>query len=158
MRDMLRTFASIILAALLAGCGGKSQSYQVIVHNASPKSLTVWLTKNGPPDEPGWRAPEDVALETLGAKEPLGGVIIPPGKTGETKPVRGTFPEGTDAVLRVYVGQLAFDDLLAVSKGSPNRIDVVLNPGTNELTVRDRRGAIVVEGGDGAGVDQSQGP
>ena len=150
MRDMLRTVALVGLvglAALLVGCGGKSQSYQVIVHNESPKSVTVWLTKNGPPHEPGWKAPEDVAIESLGAEEPLGGVIIPPGKTGETKKVRGTFPEGVDAVLRVYIGQHAFDDLLAMSRGSPNRIDVVLTPGTNELTVRDRRGAIVVEHG-----------
>src|SRR5688572_28635538 len=149
MRDMLRTLALTVLAALLAGCGGKSQSYQVILRNESPRSVTVWLTKSGPPDEPGWKAPEDVAIESLGAKEPLGGVIIPPGKTGETKKVRGTFPEGTDAILRVYLGQLPFDDLLAISKGSPNRIDVVLRPGTNELTVRDSRGETVVEGADG---------
>ena len=145
MRDMLRMLALTCLAALLIGCGGRSQSYQVILHNESPKSVTVWLTKSGPPSEPGWKAPEDVAIESLGADEPLGGVIIPPGKTGETKKLRGTFPEGTDAILRVYIGQLAFDDLLAVSRGSPNRIDVVLTPGTNELTVRDRRGEIVVE-------------
>ena len=127
MRDMIRAFVLTSLAAILVGCGGRGRSYQVVVHNESPKSVTVWLTKNGPPDEPGWKTPEDVAIESLGAQEPLGGVIIPPGKTGETKKVHGTFPEGVDAVLRVYIGQLAFDDLLAVSRDSPNRIDVVLS-------------------------------
>jgi hypothetical protein len=135
----------ICLAALLVGCSGRSQSYRVVVHNESPRSVTVWLTKSGPPDEPGWKSPEDVAIESLGAEEPLGGVIIPPGKTGETKSVRGRFPEGVDAVLRVYLGQYAFDDLLAISKDSPNRIDVVLRPGTNALVVRNDRGTTVVE-------------
>jgi hypothetical protein len=118
------------------------------VHNESPRSVTVWLTKNGPPEEAGWKSPESVAIEQLGAGEPLGGVIVEPGKTADTKQ-RGRFADGVDAVLRVYLGQLAFDDLLAISTSSPNRIDVVLRPGTNELFVRDRRGATVVERADG---------
>ena len=145
MRAMQRWIAVCGLIGVLVGCGGKSQSYRVIVHNESPRSVTVWLTKNGPPDEPGWKSPETVAIETLGSDEPIAGVIIPPGKTGETPTVRGRFPAGVDAILRVYLGQLAFDDLLAISRDSPNRIDVVLAPGTNELTVRDRRGETVIE-------------
>ena len=145
MRCMHRGIALLSLVGLLIGCGGKSESYRVIVRNESPRSVTVWLTKNGPPDEPGWKSPETIAIENLGADEPVAGVIIPPGKTGETGTVRGHFPEGVDAILRVYLGQLAFDDLLAISRDSPNRIDVVLTPGTNDLTVRDRRGVPVVE-------------
>ena len=145
MRRMRRRIALLSLVGLLAGCGGRSQSYRVIVHNESPRSVTVWLTKSGPPDEPGWKSPETIAIENLGSDEPVAGVIIPPGKTGETKSVRGRFPAGVDAILRVYLGQLGFDDLLAISRDSPNRIDVVLTPGTNELTVRDRRGETVVE-------------
>ena len=139
---LLSLFAGMIL---LGGCGGKSQSYNVIVRNESPRSVTVWLTKNGPPDEPAWKSPETIAIESLGSDEPVAGVIIPPGKTGETGTVKGHFPEGVDAVLRVYLGQLAFDDLLAISRDSPNRIDVVLTPGKNELVVRDQRGATVIE-------------
>ena len=145
MRRMHRRIALLSLIALLAGCGGKSQSYSVIVRNESPRSVTVWLTKSGPPDEPGWKSPEAIAIERLGSDEPVAGVIIPPGKTGETGTVRGHFPAEVDAILRVYLGQLAFDDILAISRDSPNRIDVVLTPGTNELTVRDRRGVTVVE-------------
>jgi hypothetical protein len=145
MRGMHRWIALLGVVALLAGCAGKSRSYRVVVRNDSPRSVTVWLTKNGPPDEPGWKSPETIALETLGSDERVAGVIIPPGKAGETGTVKGHFPEGVDAVLRVYLGQLAFDDLLAINRDSPNRIDVVLTPGTNELTVRDKRGATVVE-------------
>ena len=144
---MHRWIALLGLVALLVGCGGRSQSYRVIVHNESPRSVTVWLAKSGPPEEAGWKSPETIAIESLGSDEPLGGVIIPPGKTGETGTVRGRFPEGVDAILRVYLGQHTLDDLLAISRDSPNRIDVVLAPGRNELTVRDHRGATVVERG-----------
>ena len=148
---MLRMLGLLLAATLVSGCGGKSQTYQVMVRNESPRSVTVWLTKNAGPPEPGWKTPEDVAIENLGRGEPLGGVIIPPGKVGETGKVRGSFPVGIEAVLRVYIGQHGFDDLLAISRGSPNRIDVNLHPGANELIVRERRGAIVVERADPAG-------
>jgi hypothetical protein len=150
---MLRTLTllSVSLLLVLPGCGSgaKSKSYQVLVRNESPRSVTVWLTKAIPSDEPGWRTPEDVAIANMGSREPVGGVIIPPGKLGETGKVSGKFTEQDDAVLRVYIGQLAFNDLLAVSKGSPNRIDVVLQPGRNELVVKGKRGAIIVDRADG---------
>jgi hypothetical protein len=145
MHAMLRTTPALLIVALLLGCNSAKRSYQVVLHNESPRSVTVWLTKSVPTDEAGWRAPEDVAINRLGRREPVGGVVIPPGKTGQTRALAGKFPRGIDAVLRVYVGQYGFDDLLAISRGHPDRMDVYLQPGRNELVLKFEGGAFVVE-------------
>src|SRR5688500_5157788 len=110
-------------ALLLVGCGAATHTFDVSVSNDTEEPITVWLTKDGPPYEKSWRSPEDLAIESpAGAR--VAGVKIPPGQSATTGSMKGKFDEGTLAILRVYGGDYTFSDLLAVSRGSPNRADV----------------------------------
>ena len=52
-----------------------------------------------------------------------------------TGAVKGQFLPSTAAQLRVYSGAEKFSDLLAISRGSPNRLDLDLKPGSNSFTM-----------------------
>jgi hypothetical protein len=129
-------FAPLLAAALLiVGCGPATRSYTISVKNDSPEPMTVWLTKDGPPIEAKWLSPEQIAVMGKSKDDPISGVVIPPGKTGEMGPIDGRFEPGANAVLRVYRGQKLFNDLLAISAGSPGRTDLRLAPGTNAIVI-----------------------
>jgi hypothetical protein len=136
---LLASFA----APLVGGCSSvRKRDYEVNVTNESSKPVTVWLAKNGMPYEPGWKAPEDLAIEFPGKDEPIAGVVVPAGKTASTGKVTGQFAPGVDAILRVYLGQKKFAELLAVNRDSPDRIDIALKPGINDVLVTDRGAGI----------------
>ena len=143
---MTRILPMIVLLVMVLppGCAPK-ESYQVDVKNDLDTPVIVWLTKSGPPYEGPWRPPEEVALDRPGEEEVVGGVVVPPGKGAYSPEMRGEFPPGIDAVLRVYAGEREMSELLAMSRGSPDRVDVVLRPGKNRLVVRERDGRLVVE-------------
>lgn len=101
--------------------------------------MTVWLTKDGPPAEMEWLAPEQMAIMGKAKEMPVTGVVIPAGKTGEIGPIKGQFESGTNAVLRVYHGQQLFNDLLAISSDSASRSDIRLTEGANTVVI-DRSG------------------
>ena len=129
------------------GCASyQTRTYDVTVKNDSSDPVTVWLTKSGPPYESGWMAPEDIAVESPKAPtKVISGLVIPPGKTGFTGPRKGQFEPSTSAILRVYGGQLNFDQLLASGRDDKNRIDWKLHPGTNDLVVSGPKDAIEVK-------------
>lgn len=133
---------------LLAGCSStKEYSFDVSVRNATDGPITIWLIKEGPPVEQGWRSPEQVAIQSPGQNERIGGRLVPPGKTASTNgPFKGKFDPGSTAWLRIYDGKYAsFSDLLAVSPKSSRRIDQYLDPGKNHLVVKSRNGKIYAE-------------
>jgi hypothetical protein len=132
------------VALLLVGCVPK-ESYQVDLTNELDEPITAWLTKSGPPYEGPWRPPEEVALQRPGEEELLGGVVVPAGKAAYTPEMKGQFYPDMDAILRVYVGERTMSELLSMSRGSPDRVDVVLKPGKNRLVVREREGRLVVD-------------
>jgi hypothetical protein len=119
---------------LLVGCGGKTHTFDVAVSNETAAPITVWLTKTGGAYEKHWRSPEDLAIESPRGSR-IAGVKIPAGQSAATGPVKGKFEPGSVAILRVYAGDYSFSDLLAVSRGSPNRADVTLYPGVSRFTV-----------------------
>jgi hypothetical protein len=128
----------LLLAALvLVGCKSsyETRRYDVTVHNQSNGPITIWLTKDGPPYEPGWLAPEDLAVQSPKQDSKLSGVRVPAGKTAGTDVVHGQFEPQTHAVLRVYAGQRNFDELLASSSGDKTRVDYPLHPGKSSLIV-----------------------
>jgi hypothetical protein len=136
---------SIVCTAmlLLLGCGGKTQTYDVSVSNDTPAPITVWLTKDGGPYEKHWRSPEDLAMDSPRGSR-IAGVKIPAGQSATTGRIKGRFEQGGGAILRVYAGDYNFSELLAVSRGSPNRADVPLYPGVNRFSItRDAKGVVV---------------
>jgi len=141
MGGMKMWITCMAVALMVIGCASKG-TYQVSVQNDSNRPVTLWLTKDGPPAEDGWRTPEElVAMPSDQRKYDL--AFVPPGRTGYTGKVSGRFPEGTNAVLRVYEGEKEIFDL---AKASPTtRTDYVLKPGSNNLIVTERAGRIVVE-------------
>lgn len=137
----------ILVLCLVGGCAQMSmqkRSYDVSVRNDSSQPITIWLTKDGPAWEPGWKSPEDLAIENLTIDERIGGVVVQPGKTADTGKLAGSFAPETNAILRVYQGQRTFMQLLAMSPGASNRIDTILSPGTNVLRIVDNGPGIKV--------------
>lgn len=130
---------------LLVGCQDiKQRSYSVDVKNESAMPVTVWLTKDGPLWEKSWRSPEQVAYESKGAGEMVAGEVVPPGKLASVQ-MAGKFTPRSNAILRVYLGEHNMSDLLAISGGSTDRRDYVLDPGYNGFRVVDRDGVTLVE-------------
>lgn len=132
----------LLLLSLLAVVGGcaptaEKRMYDVTVKNESSKPVTIWLTKDGLPFEPGWKSPEDLAIEQRQFDEKISGVIIPPGKAAGTGNVTGLFFPETQAILRVYLGERKFTELLAMGSPGTDRIDTVLRIGANVLTISD---------------------
>lgn len=144
---MTKTASALIFAILLCvGCANvEKRTYEITLKNDSSKYVVAWLTKNGPAYENGWKSPEEYAIEKPGAGDAFPFQTVPPGKTAFTGKIPGQFAPGVKAILRLYMGQHKFDEILAISPGSPDRIEVVLTPGVNELRVIDAGSGIKVE-------------
>jgi hypothetical protein len=145
MKSLLLFALLTMCAAATAGCHNvQTRSYDISVKNDSTKTVILWLTKNGPPWENGWKSPEEIAVESPRADEPFPFQTVPAGKTATATNVKGQFDAGTDAILRVYVGQYNFNELLAINRDSPSRIEVKLTPGANQFQVVDSGGLVSV--------------
>src|SRR5438105_2026177 len=134
---MTRFFLGAVLVAIVCGCGSTTRTYDVSVKNELNKPVMLWLTKDGPPSESKWRSPEEFAKMPVGEDRVLAGVVVQPGKIADTGPVEGKFKAGTNAVLRVYVGETTFDGIMRMRQG---RMDLKLSPGTNEFVLREKNG------------------
>lgn len=151
MPIMLTTARIIMMlgaAALLEGCASRTYDYTVSVHNASSKPVMVGLAKEGAPFEDTWARPEDIAND-IAARGPTPGVWewgvpVQPGQTGDVGQVRARLDRGAQAYIRVYSGAKSLDDFLAISRGSPNRLDIHLEPGDNHFTITDADGRLQV--------------
>jgi hypothetical protein len=141
---VLRTI--LVLAGLLAvGCSSTQKvGFDITVKNDTDRPITIWLTKDGPPAEKGWRSPEQIAMSVPAHEERIAGMLVNPGKTAFTGPITGEFARGSYPFLRIYDGRYdRFSDLLAVSRGD-RRIDQPLDAGKNQFVVRDVKGRLVV--------------
>jgi len=118
--------------ALATGCSTTAH-FDITVTNRLSEPVTVWLTKLQGPYEDGWEPPEQVALESPQQQEHLGGVVVPPGQSGKTV-MSAQFEQGNFAVLRVYRAT-HFAAILAIDKGSPDRLDYPLPEGKSNLDV-----------------------
>jgi hypothetical protein len=147
MRNALSLF-SLVLICVVVGCASNVQTrqYQVTVQNDSSKPVTVWLTKNGEMYEDAWKAPEDYAIEKPKTRDPIAGVVVPAHEKRGTDVISGKFRPDTDAILRVYPGQLTFNEILASNRDNGGRQDLVIQPGYTDVIVTD------------AGIDQHNRP
>lgn len=125
------------------GCSSEQRHYELSVENQLAKPITFWLVKQHGPMEDGWLSPEQIA--TLAAPpedDQLPAVVVPAGKTASTRgPVTGEFDKARGrAFMRVYSGTPTLTEMLAVGRGSANRLDVPLRPGRNRVVIHDRNG------------------
>ena len=142
----MRCALLLTTAALLAvGCA-ESRTFQIAVRNQTSGPITVGVAKDGGKYEPQWRSPEEAAVRTDSKDE--GGwdsVVIAAGDTGSAGPVSGDFSGNAIAMLRIYRGDLKLSDVLAISRGSPNRLDVPLEEGRNAIVVREEAGKLAYD-------------
>ena len=122
-----------LLLAALTGCA-RTEQFDVSVRNDTRSPLTLALTKDGPPFEPLWASPEDLAIQSPRADEKHGYVVLPPGKEGDVS-LQGKFDSGTRGYLRVYRGDLQISEMNAIHATSPNRLDLPLSPGRNVFVI-----------------------
>ena len=131
----------LLVASFLVGCSSaRTERFDVTVRNDTPRPLTLALVKDGPPYEAAWATPEDFAIDSSRRREEWAGKAgrlrgLPPGKTAEVAGLTGQFAAGTRAFLRVYNGDLTVSQMLSKAHDSPDRVDVILVPGANDLTV-----------------------
>lgn len=142
----LGLLSTLLLALVAVGCSDtKTYNFQISVKNATDRPITIWLVKEGPPVEKGWRSPEQLAMSVPSHDERISGRVVPPGQTADTSTVEGKFQPGSYAWLRVYDnGPQHLSQILAISRGDPARQDVPLEPGINNLIVTDQAGRIAV--------------
>ena len=134
-----------VLALLLVGCAEK-HTFQIAVRNETTQPLTAGLAKEGGKYEQQWASPEQAVLRTTGDDERgWDSVVVPPGETRSAGPVTGDFSGGAYAALRVYAGDLELSDVLSISRRSPDRLDVPLDPGRNAIIVREENGRLTYQ-------------
>jgi hypothetical protein len=144
MRVLQIALTGLLFAAV--GCSrAPTHTFEVFVRNETFEPITIGVTKDGPPYEARWASPEQIAYRTVTHDEMQWGQVVHAGRTADTT-VRGQFPSRVYGWLRVYRGEnLTLEDLMAVGRDSPNRVDVRLRPGDNVFTVREERNELVVE-------------
>ena len=148
-RMRFSSLAVVLLSCVASvGCATRTETFDVAVRNESADPITIWLTKTGGPEEEGWRSPESIAINFVVEDEKIGGVIVPAKNTATTGKTKGKFAPDSYAVLRVYRGEMRMSELLANGSDSPNRADLVLDPGLNRLIVTDTDGKITVRHAD----------
>jgi len=130
----------VFIALLGFGCASR-QTFDVTVTNRLGEPITVWMTKakaQAPGNyEQGWMPPEVLAVGTT-ASQRLGGVAIEPGETGHTV-LTGTIGNDDVAVLRVYRA-VDLNVILTLHYGSPDRLDVPLDPGATDIDIVKQNG------------------
>lgn len=136
---MIRTACALALLFLIVGCS-ETRNYDLTVTNQTQHPVTLWLCKSGPPYEDAWLSPEEVVQTSPHMNTPIGGVQLDAGRTAHAA-VKGVFDPDTHAILRIY-NTTGFDNILAISAGSLNRIDMPIEPGPTHITIDDKPGHI----------------
>jgi hypothetical protein len=121
----------LTLFGLNIGCDTLHQ-YDISVTNRLTQPVTVWLTKHDGPYENGWAPPEYLSLDST-ADTNVGGVVIQPGDTCHTQQST-KMKSDNQAILRIYRAA-NFNEVLALSPGNPDRLDVPLQEGKTDIDV-----------------------
>ncbi len=142
---MNRLLPALVVFLIIGGCSADSRIYEVSVKNQTGQPIIAWLCKDGPPVESSWLSPEQLAMQGVSEDGRLPAIVIPAGRSADTGPIEGKFERFTRAWLRVYIGDQKLSRLLAVSRGSLSRADMILSPGKNDLLVDDRTGGLRIQ-------------
>jgi hypothetical protein len=133
-----RWLLCLLLMVLTGGCFGETRQYSMSVRNDLSTPISVCLTKTYGPEEDLWESPEQLIQPPRPATDQTPpGIVIPPGKTASRPSFTGVFdPDRGRAFLRVYAGTPDLTQMNAISRGSPDRLDVPLEIGMNRIDIR----------------------
>ena len=126
----------LLAVALLTGCA-TTGTFTVGVVNKTERPLSVGLVKNGPPLEASWASPFDIDRANPRLTGRKWGTLVPPGEAVVIGPQTGRFAKNVVAVLRVYAGDLPVEDLLAISPGNRERLDIPLDNGSTGVVIQE---------------------
>jgi hypothetical protein len=133
-----------LVGLMAVGCASR-RNFDVTVTNRLGDPITVWMTKakavSGDEYERGWMPPEVAAVGTVGSSRSLGGVAVEPGETAHTN-LTGMIANDDVAILRVYRAA-DLNAILALNRGSPDRLDIPLDPGKTDIDIVRQNGQLV---------------
>jgi hypothetical protein len=137
--------APLLLLVALVGCATK-QSFDVSVRNNTDQPLTVGFVKVGTPADPAWAPPESWYQLPPSRQPNTWGIVVDPGTTRGAH-VEGEFDPGAAPFLRIYGGEHALADLLAISHNTGDRLDLRLEPGGHNdfIVTLDEHGRIAAK-------------
>ncbi len=150
-RRAVGSTGALIVILMAGGCATRTETYDINIHNATTLPLTITLAKEAGtgrvpgPYEATWASPEDVAIGSSNDREWWDKQVVPAGRDAWVHHLSGQFNPDTRGVLRCYLGNLKIDEVLSRVKGSPDRVDVPLTPGQNDITVVDRDGHLAAD-------------
>ena len=91
--------------------------------------------------ERSWASPADLAIATPLGRVPKWGDVLPAGAKARTT-IEGGFYAGGVGFLRVYRGEPAASDLLAMRPGTVDCVEMPLEPGQNDFVVENVAGKL----------------
>lgn len=146
-RLLVRLGVLVTGIGLTTGCqpAVEIRSYDLTLSNQLPDPVTVFLTKNGPPDEQGWLAPEQLAAGPINQDSEYNGQVVPAGGGLDIRNIHGRFRRTTLAILRVYRQTGTLEDIAAIGPNDPRRLEVRLDPGVNELIIGENQWGLSVQ-------------
>jgi hypothetical protein len=133
----------LALIVLVAGGCASTRTYNVVLRNRTLGPVTVGFVKDGPVFEERWASPEALSNLPPSRMPAHWGMTI---QRGETKAisVAGKFNTDTHGFVRVYLGTPSASQLLAMSEGMGDRLQMVLSPqGDNDFVVEEENGRLV---------------
>jgi hypothetical protein len=142
----MKLIALILLAGtcFVGGCSTEKRTYELSVKNEASKPITIGTIKDGPSDDT-WVSPEELAISHAREGDQLWGRVVKPGQTATTGAISGTFERTDSAWLRVYRGEPSFSEMLAIGRRHPDRLDIRLRPGKNDMVISDETGRLEVK-------------
>ncbi|HEY8668501.1 MAG TPA: hypothetical protein VIL86_17770 [Tepidisphaeraceae bacterium] len=132
-----------LLAAALLGCSTKTYTVRVTLINNTHDVLSAGLVKN--PVEEHWDGPEHIAIGAPEKSSMHWGKLIQPGQTITLGPQKGSFPRESIPFLRIYRGDLAVEDLVGISRSSPDRLDEALEYENSWFRIVRKEGRLAAE-------------
>jgi len=144
---LLYCSTALLLYCSVSGCQPATETriYDIELSNHLTHPVTVFLTKNGPPDEYGWLSPEQIAENPMSHDPAHVGQTVPPGSTARSGQVVGHFYSATSAILRIYAVTGGLEDYAAISADNPKRADMLIHPGLNRFVVTPAGPGILVQ-------------
>ena len=140
-----------VLPLTALGCGLRTETFDIKVHNATTQPVTITLAKDAPhphipgPGELDWAAPEDLASDSALERQAGRPPAVPPGHDAFVRHLKGTFDAYTHGTLRCYWGDVTISQMVSRGPGSPDRVDVPLAAGRNDVTVVEKGGRLAAE-------------